>query len=56
MLEELKKYLQERIEDTEVALNSFDPNDGYDYEIGACEGTIDAFREILVWIDVKEEK
>lgn len=55
-MDELKKYLKERIKETEECLNSFDPNDGYDYEIGSCEGELGTLQEILRWIITKEEQ
>ena len=47
-MEELKKYIENRL----AELNSYEPTDEYDE--GNLDGKIDAFEDVIGWIEREE--
>ena len=55
IIEELKKFIEERYTEAKQTAESFLPEDDYDYDIGTCDGRMDAFQEVLYWIKRREK-
>lgn len=55
-MEKLKEYLKKKIAENQAELDGFeltsnDVVDGYEHEIGECEGCISAYEDVLKYLE-----
>ena len=54
-MEELKNWLKEKIAESTETADGFYPGEVDAYDIGSVDGAIDAYNNVLTWIERKEK-